>query len=128
MQLVCWLWKCSFLPNTDNLAVDLTFTKCCFCHHFSVFNSNKKIWNFETPRWWLLVTSFIWLQLLWKPIRHHMVLIIGNTKNAYMCQISSQSDKWCQKWRWGVRLTLPPPPPPLMPSCNFPRLMPSRVK
>ena len=51
--------------------------------------------------------------------------LIESTNNAhYMCQISSQSDEWCQKERGGVRLTLPPP---LMPSCDFFYLMPSRV-
>ena len=39
-----------------------------------------------------------------------------------MCQVSNQSDEWCQKWRGGVPLTTPTPPP-LMPSCNIFRLM-----
>ena len=35
--------------------------------------------------------------------------LVKSTKKAhYMCQISNQSDEWCQKWRGGVRLTLPP--------------------
>ena len=35
--------------------------------------------------------------------------LFENTKRAhYMCQISNQSDEWCQKWRGGVRLIRSP--------------------
>ena len=54
------------------------------------------------------------------------VRLIESTKKAHIvCKASSQSDKCCQKWRGEVRLT--PPPIPLMPSCNFFRLRPSRL-
>ena len=48
-------------------------------------------------------------------------------KPHYMCQILSQSDEWCQKWRGVVPLTPQPPPPPPMPSSNRFELMPSSV-
>ena len=72
---MCWLRRCNFLLkggyfriNTDNFTIDLTIlfiaiAKCCFLSIFSV----QFDWKFENPRWWPLVTSFIWRWLPWKP-------------------------------------------------------------
>ena len=50
---------------------------------YSVFNSNiKEFWKFENPRWWPLLTSFIWFWLPWKSIRHHVDTINWKYKES----------------------------------------------
>ena len=52
----------------------ISTAKCCFPVNLRYKSENlNKIWKFKNPRWWPPVTSFIWLLLPWKPIRHCMV-------------------------------------------------------
>ena len=81
-------------------------------------------------RWRPLVTSLCCYGYRGNPLSSNCFLLIESAKNAYyMCQRSNQSEEWCQKYVEG-RDPINPPPPPLrflMPSCNYFRLMLSRV-
>ena len=52
----------------------ISTAKCCFPFNLKYKSENlNKIWKFENPRWRPPVTSFIWLLLPGKPIRHHVI-------------------------------------------------------
>ena len=79
----------------------------------------NKIWKFENPRWRPPVTSFIWLLLPWKPIRHQVVWLNWKYKWSLLYVPSFMSIGWIVlkvEGGGGVRLT---PSPPLKASCNY---------
>ena len=81
---------------------------------FSVNLRNKsenlnKIWKFENPRWRPPVTSFIWLLLPWKPIRHHVVSLNWKYKWSLLYVPNFKSIGWIvSKLDGGA--DWPPPP------------------
>ena len=54
----------------------------------------NKIWKCENPRWRPPVTSFIWLLLPWKPIRHHVVSLNWKYKWSLLYVPNFKSIGW----------------------------------
>ena len=96
-----------------------------FSSLFSVFEFEfEKIRKFENPRWRPLVTSLCCCGCHGNQLSSKWFRLIECKKNVhYMYQISSQSDEWCKSRGEGSDW-----PSPIMPLCNFFRLMPSRFK
>ena len=69
----------------------------------------NKIWKFKNPRWRPPVTSFIWLVLPWKPIKHHVVPLNWKYKWSLLYVPSFKSIEWIvsKVEGGGVRLTPP---------------------
>ena len=94
-----------------------------FSHYFECLNLNSK--KFENPRWRSLVTSLCCCGRHGNQLSSKWFRLIESTKNApYICA------KYLVNRMNGVksRGEGSDSPPPLMPSCNFFYLMPSRVK
>ena len=56
------------------------------------------------------MTSFIWLLLPWKPIRHHLVSLNEVQMKLAVCTKFQVNRMNCVESRRGVRLTPHPPP------------------
>ena len=64
----------------------ISTAKWCFPVNLRHKSENlNKIWKFENPRWRPPLTSFIWLLLPWKPIRHQVVLLNWKYKWSLLC-------------------------------------------
>ena len=72
----------------------------------------NKIWKTKNPRWRPPVTSFIWLLLPWKLIRHHVVSLNWKNKWSLLYLPNFKSIGWIVskvKGGGGIRLTPPRP-------------------
>ena len=119
-QSLCWLRNLNFsLETYQTLTTSqwirpiswVSTAKCCFPVNLRYKSENlNKIWKFGNARWRPPVTSFIWLLLPWKPIRHHMVSLNWKCKWSLLYVPNFKSIGWIvSDW----------PSPPLKASCNY---------
>ena len=82
------------------------------------FEVQSKIWKFKNSRGRPPGTSFIWLLLPWKPIRHNVVSLNWKYKSSLLDVPNFMSIGWivCVESRRGGG---PIDPPPFKASCNY---------
>ena len=133
-QSVWWLRNLNFSLETYLILTTsqrirpisrISTAKCCFAVNLRHKSENlNKIWKFENPRWRPPVTSFIWLLLPWKPIRHHLVSLNWKYKWNLLRVPNFKSIGWIVSKVEGGRSDWPP----LKASCNYFFKKASRVK
>ena len=130
-QSVCWLRNLNFsleiILTTSQWIRPISWistAKCCFPVNLRHKSENlSKIWKFENPRRRPPVTSFIWLLLPWKPIRHHMVSLNWKYKWSLLCEPKFKSNGSSVSKVEGRGSNWPPPPSRLRVSIFFRRLL-----
>ena len=130
MQSVYWLRNLNFSLETYYILKTsewirpiswISAAKCCLPVNLRYKSYNlKKIWKFENPRWRTTVTSFIWLLLPWKPIRHHFVSLNWKYKWSMFYLPNFSSIGWTgSKVEVEGGGGLIDSPHPLKASCNY---------
>ena len=95
----------------DSKYFGISTAKCYFSVNlrYKIENLNK-IWKFKNPRWRPPVTSFIWLLLPRKPIRHHVVSLNWKYKWSLLYVPNFKSIGWIVSKVEGGRVRLTPLP------------------